>query len=87
MVCFLTIIGALLFRRRLAPLLIASGVLMALGPLSLIVPVLVVRGSLNKLSGAIFVMTLLPISGMLLFLGIGCFLFWIGRTTYRAFRN
>jgi hypothetical protein len=84
--CFLTIIGMLLFRRRLARLLIAGGVLlMALAPLSIFVPLMLMGRSLNKLGGAVVAMMLFPIAAMLLFVGICCFLFWVTQTTYRVF--
>jgi hypothetical protein len=42
---------------------------------------------LNKLSGAIVVMMLVPISMMLLIGGIGCFLVWATQIALQAFRN
>jgi protein-S-isoprenylcysteine O-methyltransferase Ste14 len=86
-ICFITFIGRLLFRRRLERLLIASAVLMALAPLAIIVPVIVMGHFLNKLSGAIVVMMLVPISMMLLIGGIGCFLVWATQIALQAFRN
>jgi hypothetical protein len=85
--CLITIIGMLLFRRRLEPLLIRSGVLVVLSPLSIFVPLTVMGRSLNKLSGAMVVMMMFPFAAMLLFVGIGCFLAWATQTTYRAFRR
>jgi hypothetical protein len=85
--CFLTIIGMLLSRRRLAPLLIAGGVLMVLAPLSIFVPLMLMGRSLNKLGGAIVVMMLFPLAGLLLAGGIGCFVMWVTKTTFRAFRS
>jgi hypothetical protein len=85
--CLLTIIGLLLFRRRPEPLLIGSAVLMVLSPLSVFGPLMVMGRSLNKQSGAIVVMMLFPLAGLLLFAGIGCFLAWLTKTTHRIVRS
>jgi len=82
--CFITTIGMLLFRRRLPPLLKASGVLMMLALLSLLLPMVFIGIFLNKLAGAIVVLMVFPIFASLLFAGIVCFLIWGIRWVFGA---
>jgi len=83
--CLLTTIGMVLLRRRLAPLLKASGLRMASAFLSLVVPLMVMALFFNKLAGAMVVMMVFPIFMSLLFAGVVCFLAWGAHTAYRAF--
>src|ERR1035441_3341049 len=85
--CLTTTIGMLLLRRRLAPLLKASSVLMSSAFLLLFLPLVLIGSSLNKLAGAVVVMAVFPIFLLLLFAGTACFLVWGTRGTYRAIRK
>jgi hypothetical protein len=84
--CIATIIGRLLFGRRLAPMLMTSGIFIVLAFLCF-VPPMFLPGQ-NKFSGGIFlVMMVLPIFILLLSLGVVCFLVWCVHAAYQAFRD
>ena len=84
-ICVLTILGMLLFRRRLAPLLKTSAILLLAAFLSFLIPMIYIGLFMNKLGGAMMVMMAFPFIVIFLFGGIGCFLGWITQTMFRVF--
>jgi hypothetical protein len=76
-ICVLTILGMLLFRKRLTPILKASAVLLSAAVLCFFVPMAYIGLFANKLGGAVILMMAFPLIVILLFGGIGCFVVWV----------